>query len=131
MKQDTVTDIEYGMRKKKTKREEFLEIMDEIIPWDEWVGVIEPYYPRGKRGRPPMRIEKMQLIGNDTSKTANLPFAVKWSTYSELYSVSLATRKWRTEAWRKTRIVCTQCLPVQIYIRLQLQFEGFPQPKMG
>lgn len=37
----------------------FLEIMDEIIPWEEWVGVIEPYYPKGKRGRPPMGIEKM------------------------------------------------------------------------
>ena len=59
MKQETFTDIEYSFRKKKTKREEFLEIMDEIIPWDEWVGVIEPYYPKGKRGRPPMGIEKM------------------------------------------------------------------------
>lgn len=57
-KQETFTDIEYSFRKKKTKREEFLEIMDEIIPWDEWVGVIEPYYPKGKRGRPPMGIEK-------------------------------------------------------------------------
>ena len=27
MKQETFTDIEYGFRKKKTKREEFLEIM--------------------------------------------------------------------------------------------------------
>ncbi len=35
MKQVTFTDIEYGCRKKKTKRDEFLEIMDEIIPWDE------------------------------------------------------------------------------------------------
>ena len=59
MKQETFTDIEYSFRKKKTKREEFLEIMDEIIPWDEWVGVIDPYYPKGKRGRPPMGIEKM------------------------------------------------------------------------
>ncbi len=42
MKQETFTDIEYSVRKKKTKRERFLEIMDEIIPWDEWVGVIEP-----------------------------------------------------------------------------------------
>ena len=33
--------------------------MDEIIPWDEWVGVIEPYYLKGKRSRPPMGIEKM------------------------------------------------------------------------
>ena len=59
MKQETFTDIEYSFRKKKTRREEFLEIMNEIIPWDEWVGVIEPYYPKGKRGRPPMGIEKM------------------------------------------------------------------------
>lgn len=59
MKQETFTDIEYSYRKKKTKREEFLEIMDEIIPWDEWVDVIKPYYPKGKRGRPPMGIEKM------------------------------------------------------------------------
>ncbi len=50
MKQETFTDIEYSYRKKKTKREEFLEIMDEIIPRDELVGVIEPYYPKGKRG---------------------------------------------------------------------------------
>lgn len=57
--QQTFTDIEYSMRKKKTKREEFLEIMDEIIPWDEWVSIIEPYYPSGIRGRPPMGIEKM------------------------------------------------------------------------
>jgi hypothetical protein len=42
MKQETFTDIEYSFRKKKTKREEFLETMDEIIPWDEWVKVIAP-----------------------------------------------------------------------------------------
>ena len=59
MKQETFTDMEYSFRKKKTKREEFLEIMDEIIPWDEWVGVIKPHYPKGERGRPPMGIEKM------------------------------------------------------------------------
>jgi len=51
--------MEYSCRKKRTKREEFLEIMEEIIPWEEWVGIIAPYYPAGKRGRPPMGIEKM------------------------------------------------------------------------
>ena len=35
MKQNTFSDIEYCLRKKKTKREEFLEIMDKITPWDE------------------------------------------------------------------------------------------------
>lgn len=58
-KQQSLTDYEYSCRKKTTKREVFLEIMDEIIPWDEWVGIIAPYYPAGKRGRPPMGIERM------------------------------------------------------------------------
>ena len=57
MKQQTLSDMEYSCRKKKTKREEFLEIMEEIIPWDEWVGIIRPYYPEGKRGRPPIDLE--------------------------------------------------------------------------
>jgi IS5 family transposase len=39
MKQESFSDIEYSWRKKKTKREEFLEIMDDIIPWDEWVSL--------------------------------------------------------------------------------------------
>ncbi len=62
MKQETFIDIEYSMRK-KTKREEFLELMDEIIPWNEWIGVIAPYYPDGKRGRPPMGMGLKRCCG--------------------------------------------------------------------
>lgn len=35
MKQQTFSDIEYSNRRKKTKREEFLESMDQIIPWEQ------------------------------------------------------------------------------------------------
>lgn len=59
MKQQTFSDIEYSNRKRKTKREEFLEAMDEIIPWPHWTEMIRPYYPSGKRGRPPKNIELM------------------------------------------------------------------------
>ncbi len=47
MKQETFTDMEYNCRKKKTNREEFLEIMEGIIPWEEWVDIIVPYYAQG------------------------------------------------------------------------------------
>ena len=57
MKQQTLSDMEYGCRKKKTEREEFLETMDEIVPWNEWVEVIRAYYPAGRRGRPPIDLE--------------------------------------------------------------------------
>lgn len=59
MKQIGLSDYEYSFRKKKTRREEFLDIMNEIIPWDEWVAFVAPYYPNGKRGRPPKGIEMM------------------------------------------------------------------------
>ena len=57
--QKTFTDIEYENRKRKTRREEFLTMMDKIIPWDEWFSIIKPYYPSGKRGRPTRGIETM------------------------------------------------------------------------
>lgn len=59
MRQTTFSDIEYSNRRRKTKREQFLDAMESIIPWDHWVGLIRPYYPAGKRGRPPKDIEKM------------------------------------------------------------------------
>ena len=59
MKQITLTDIEYSNSKKKTKREEFLDAMDEIIPWSYWVEMIRPYYFNNKRGRKPIGIEVM------------------------------------------------------------------------
>jgi len=59
MSQQTFSDIEYSGRKRKTKRDKFLEIMNEIIPWEEWITFIVPYYYKGKRGRPPKGIEKM------------------------------------------------------------------------
>ncbi|MCC8067356.1 MAG: transposase, partial [Clostridiales bacterium] len=59
MKQQTFSDIEYSNRRKKTKRETFLDSMDKMLPWDQWVNLIRPYYPSGKRGRPPKKIETM------------------------------------------------------------------------
>ena len=66
-KQQSIADIEYANRKRKTKRDEFLGIMEEVIPWDEWTAVVEPYYPGGKRGRPPRGVEtmlRMYLLAN-------------------------------------------------------------------
>ena len=57
--QITFGDIEYSNRKRITKREEFLNQMEEIIPWKEWEKEILPFYYKGKRGRPPRGIETM------------------------------------------------------------------------
>ncbi|MCR5002535.1 MAG: IS5 family transposase, partial [Lachnospiraceae bacterium] len=59
MKQLTMADIEYSNRKRKTKREEFLDAMERIIPWAYWVELIRPYYFNNVRGRKPVGIETM------------------------------------------------------------------------
>lgn len=58
-KQINFTDMEYGNRRRKTKREEFLNKMEVVIPWEKWIKAIELHYPTGVRGRPPQPIEKM------------------------------------------------------------------------
>lgn len=51
---------EYDKKKKRTRREIFLEKMEQVVPWARLVEVIEPHYPKsGKRGRPPIGLEKM------------------------------------------------------------------------
>ena len=58
-KQQNFTDLEYTNRRRTTKREAFLEKMDTTLPWGEWVALVAPYYPDGKRGRRPQEIERM------------------------------------------------------------------------
>jgi IS5 family transposase len=60
--QPSFTDVEYGNRRRTSRREQFLETMDATIPWARWVKVIEPYYYRdakGKRGRKARPVETM------------------------------------------------------------------------
>lgn len=67
MAQQSFADMEYANRKRRTKRDEFLEIMEAVIPWDEWTTIVEPYYPNGRRGRPPRGVEtmlRMYLLAN-------------------------------------------------------------------
>ena len=61
MRSDQVsfTDVEYGNRRRVSRREQFLETMDATIPWSRWVGLIEPYYYTGRRGRKPKALETM------------------------------------------------------------------------
>lgn len=62
MKQQSLTD---GFEKfrKKTRKEQFLEGMETIIPWKELTEAIEPFYPNPQgAGRRPVGIERMLRI---------------------------------------------------------------------
>ena len=53
---------EWSQKKKKTKREKFLDQMEELVPWKRLVELIKPHYPKGLRGRPPKGIERMLRV---------------------------------------------------------------------
>jgi IS5 family transposase len=53
---------EYSAKKKVTRRERFLGEMEKVVPWARLCAVIEPHYPQGQRGRPPIGIERMLRI---------------------------------------------------------------------
>lgn len=53
---------EYAGKKKRTRREKFLGEMEKIVPWEGLQALIKPYYPSGKRGRPPIGLERMLRI---------------------------------------------------------------------
>lgn len=55
----TFCDLENARRKKKNRREGFLQSMDALIPWTDWIALIRPHYPEGKVGRPVRGIETM------------------------------------------------------------------------
>ncbi len=57
--QPSFTDVEYGNRRRVSRRERFLTTMDATIPWAVWVGLIEPFYYTGKKGRKPKPVETM------------------------------------------------------------------------
>ena len=47
---------------KKTRKQVFLEQMDQVVPWTALVELIAPYYPEGRTGRPPFSLLTMLRI---------------------------------------------------------------------
>ena len=60
--QTSFSQAEFADKKKITRREKFLARMEEVIPWARLLAVIEPHYPKGERGRPPIGLERMLRV---------------------------------------------------------------------
>jgi IS5 family transposase len=62
MSQLSFSDAEYAGKRKKTRREVFLEEMEQVVPWKALLKVIEPFYPVAGRGRRPYSLESMLRV---------------------------------------------------------------------
>ena len=65
MKQISFAQAEHQNKKKVTRRERFLAQMEAMLPWHQLIDALSPaYFPNaaGKRGRPPIGLERMLRI---------------------------------------------------------------------
>ncbi len=46
----------------RTRRWQFLSEMDRLFPWADWEAMIEPYYPKRGRGRPPYPLRPLMRL---------------------------------------------------------------------
>lgn len=62
MKQQSLGMVGFELATKRTRKREFLDEMNLIVPWLELVALIQPHAPLGKTGRPAFAVETMLRI---------------------------------------------------------------------
>jgi transposase, IS5 family len=62
MSQMSFGDAEYRGKRKQTRREIFLAEMEQVVPWNSLLSLIEPFYPVAGRGRHPYPIATMLRV---------------------------------------------------------------------
>ena len=88
MDQPTFADLEYQGKKRRTRRELFLERMDGLIPWRSLEERIRPVYPKPGKGRRPyplavmLRVHCVQLFYNPFGKLRTGSATPGWRTCS-------------------------------------------------
>ena len=55
-------DLGLNLTTKRTRKREFLDEMNRVVPWSALVGLVTPFAPEGKRGRPPFSVETMLRV---------------------------------------------------------------------
>ncbi len=58
-KQMSLSGLMDELSQARTKKKEFLEQMDSLIPWGKWIDIVKPCYYKGERGNKPYGLELM------------------------------------------------------------------------
>ena len=61
-KQISLSTLNDELLQVRTKKKEFLEQIERIVPWGEWLSLIKPCYYKGERGNKPYDLELMLRI---------------------------------------------------------------------
>ncbi len=61
-KQMSLSALNDELSQVRTKKKDFLEQIERIVPWSEWMALIRPCYYKGERGNKPYDLERMLRI---------------------------------------------------------------------
>ena len=59
IKQITLSELSDELAQRKTKKKEFLNRIDRIVPWAEWLKILDPHYYKGEQKNKPYDKELM------------------------------------------------------------------------
>ena len=83
MKQTSLACTGFKLLTKRTRKREFLDEMNLVVPWSQLIALIEPYAPTGKTGRPPFAVSTMlriHLYSNSSSACLTRPWKKRCTT---------------------------------------------------
>ena len=85
MEQATFAELEHDSKRRRTRREIFLEKMDRLVPWKRLEKRVEAFYPKAGRGRRPyplrtmLRVHCVQLFYNLVATREWRICSTRWS----------------------------------------------------
>ena len=81
----------------RTKKKEFLEQIERIVPWGKWIAMIKPCYYKGERGNKPYDLElmlRLYLLQNlyNLSDEATIAEAIDSRAFSDFCGVECSNQ---------------------------------------
>ena len=91
-KQMSMSALSDELAQVRTKKKEFLAQIERIVPWKEWLVLIQPCYYKGERGNKPYDLERMlriYMIQNlyNLSDTASVAEVIDSRAFSDFCGV--------------------------------------------
>lgn len=98
-KQISLSALNDELAQVRTKKKKFLEEIDRIIPWEEWLVLIWPYYYKGERGNKPSdleRILRIYLVQNlyELSDMPTVAEVIDSRAFSDFCGVESSNAEW-------------------------------------
>ena len=95
-KQMTISAFSDELAQVRTKKKEFLSQIERIVPWTEWLAMIQPCYYKGERGNKPYPLEimlRLYLLQNlyDLSDEATVAEAIDSRAFSDFCGIDSTT----------------------------------------